>query len=269
MGGSDNRVTFTIDYQNKSGATIPNAKLIVTVPNNSVFNAAANPPGWICPNGTDAGKTCELNLGNLAPNVARSGDAATVITLFVVDIVRPLPENVTSIDMIARIVDGGGSIRGSATLSVSVGVPTAPPAPAFQLSIRVEPTSPKPNENLSFALNYTNTGNVTLNNLVLSLTVPTHSKFNAGASTPGWDCPHDSGPGAICRFNLGSVAPGIHGEIRFVVTMDSVLPLNATQIETTVTITDGDGNILNGTGDKVAIDVTQPSRNIYLPMFSR
>lgn len=264
VGAAHGRVTFTFNYQNQSGGVINNAKLLVTVPNNTLFNPAINPPGWSCPNGPEAGKVCTLNLGNIAPTLGRSQTQVNAIALFVVDILRPLPADVNTLDIGGQIVDSNGATRATAALSVPVA-----PAPSFQLSVAIEPPTPKPSGLVTITINYTNNGNIALSNVILSAIVPEHSKFYGGESTQGWDCAPGSSPGTFCRISLGNIPSGQHGIVRFVIVLDANIPVGVTQLSINLSATDGNGNTLNELRDGIVIGLGKSGIIIYLPAMRR
>ncbi|MDQ3248716.1 MAG: hypothetical protein M3Q45_05850 [Chloroflexota bacterium] len=117
-------------------------------------------------------------------------------------------------------------------------VPTVPTSPA---PIPTATPTPKPPEltfsksadvevvmsdtfTITYSLRYTNTGDAVLKNVVLIEKVPDYTTYKAAGSTPGWDCPDNSGPGVVCRFLVGTLLPGQAGVALFVVRINHPLP---------------------------------------------
>lgn len=66
----------------------------------------------------------------------------------------------------------------------------------------------RPDDIVRYEITYENIGDSTAGGVFLTETVPPYSRFNAAASTPGWDCPDRSGAGTVCRFEIGTVERG-------------------------------------------------------------
>ena len=65
-------VAYTLSYGNAGPGNATGVTLTETVPANTTFNAGASSGGWSCANGSPAGTTCTLSLGNLASGRAPS-----------------------------------------------------------------------------------------------------------------------------------------------------------------------------------------------------
>jgi len=145
--------------------------------------------------------------------------------------------------------------------------PTPQPQPSFTLDISINPANPQPGENIVYTLEYANTGQVTLNNLVLRLTIPAHTTFNSSASTADWIC-NGTGPGSICEFNLGDVEAGEQGTVLFVVTLDPIIAA-LTEIVLTVQAHNADRTIdLEVSSDAITI-IGQQGFRFFLPLISK
>jgi len=44
--------------------------------------------------------------------------------------------------------------------------------------------------------------------LVITETVPDHTRCNSAAGTPGWSCPNNSPPGTACTLAVSDLPPG-------------------------------------------------------------
>lgn len=63
---------FTLKYTNVGGSTATSVMLTETVPDNTVFNAAASTPGWSCADGSPPTTVCTLSVPDLAPGAMQS-----------------------------------------------------------------------------------------------------------------------------------------------------------------------------------------------------
>jgi uncharacterized repeat protein (TIGR01451 family) len=89
----------------------------------------------------------------------------------------------------------------------------------------------RPGQELVYTLSYGNTCSSAASGVVIRETVPAHTRFDAGASTPSvWSCPDGSGAGVICRAEIGVVAAETGGTLLFAVTVENAPPNDALQI---------------------------------------
>src|SRR5579864_2113300 len=83
---------YTIAVTDQSGLGLGGLQLADEIPANTVFDAAASSPGWVCPATSGAvagaGSLCRLPAGNLGAN-------ATVVRYLAVDLVPALPAGVS------------------------------------------------------------------------------------------------------------------------------------------------------------------------------
>ncbi len=80
-------------------------------------------------------------------------------------------------------------------------------------------TDTAPGSTLTYTINYSNYGNQTADNVVLTEAIPDHTLFTTTGSTPGWSCSVTT-----CTLNVGSLAPGDSGSATFVVIVDNPVP---------------------------------------------
>jgi uncharacterized repeat protein (TIGR01451 family) len=92
-------VAYTLSYVNNGDQGAAGVVLSETVPANSSFNAGASTAGWVCVPDGNAGSTCTLPVGNLAPGA--NGSATFAVT------VAGPPSSVTQIDNTVTITDDG------------------------------------------------------------------------------------------------------------------------------------------------------------------
>ncbi|MCE7982891.1 MAG: hypothetical protein DYG89_17040 [Caldilinea sp. CFX5] len=146
--------------------------------------------------------------------------------------------------------------------------PTATPAPRFALNVSVTPLNPAPGENLTYRLAYHNNGAVALNNIVLRLTVPEYTTWNQALSSAGWTCANHGEAGAQCIYTIAGIPPGASGEVLFVVTLDSDLPLTAQTIRLNVSA-EGVDQVVYDQQEIVVTPMLQTTRRLFMPYVQR
>jgi uncharacterized repeat protein (TIGR01451 family) len=68
---------------------------------------------------------------------------------------------------------------------------------------------------LVYTLNYGNTGDLDLSDVVITETVPENTTFDAAGSSPGWSCADGSEAGTVCELSIGDLAIGESGSVAF------------------------------------------------------
>ena len=107
-----------------------------------------------------------------------------------------------------------------------------------------------------YRLGFQNTGNVALDNVTLTDAIPADTTFNAGASTPGWDCSVSP-----CTFALGTLQPGAGGSVIFAVTVIS--STNAAVIRNTAVIASGASRA--SASDTTPVNLPGPAAPPFVP----
>ncbi len=108
-------LVYTLTFQNVGGGTATGVVINETVPDHTVFHAAASSPGWSCADGSPAGASCTLAVPDLAPGGSGS-------RLFAVRVDQPaatvaIRNGVTIVD------DQGNSAEGGFTTFVGEAAP--------------------------------------------------------------------------------------------------------------------------------------------------
>lgn len=98
--------------------------------------------------------------------------------------------------------------------------PTPTPGPPILTISKTSSSTVKAGATLVFILKYINSGGSPATSVVLTETVPDHTTFNAGVSTPGWSCPNGSPPTTVCTLSVADVPPGGMQSVVFAVTVD-------------------------------------------------
>uniref|UniRef100_A0A7C4Q3F5 Sortase n=1 Tax=Bellilinea caldifistulae TaxID=360411 RepID=A0A7C4Q3F5_9CHLR len=229
-------IVYTLTYRNNGNGAASGVVITETVPAHTTFMAGLSSPGWSCADGSVGGTTCTYTIGTLA-----SGSNGTLT--FAVRVDNPVPAGVTQIANTVSIGDDGsrgpdpkpGDNRASDTTPLTA-------APDLAISKDDGVNTAQPGDLLSYTLTYRNNGNQTATGVVISETVPLHTTFVAGSSSPGWSCANGSVGGTTCTYTIGTLASGSSGTLTFAVRVDNPVPEGVTQIANTVSIADDGDN---------------------------
>jgi uncharacterized repeat protein (TIGR01451 family) len=226
-------LVFDLAVQNTGNEGAGAVTASETVPAHTTFAAAQSSPGWTCtPAAGTAGATCTRPIGTLL-----AGDTAHC--LFAVTVDRPLAAGVTSIANTACFQIGASL---EATAPAAAAPAAAAPAacdtattpalghPLLDLAKAYSGPAAAAGALLSFQLTAANRGDQDAGAVSLTETVPAHTTFVAGASSPGWLCSPGAAAGAACTLALGALAAGGTAAATFAVRADSPLPPAVTQI---------------------------------------
>lgn len=140
---------------------------------------------------------------------------------------------------------------GAVTMDTNIIGSTAcvpPPRPALSLTKDDGGVTVAPRDTIRYTLTFQNTGNVLLDNVILTETVLADTTFNVGASTPGWNCGVSP-----CTFNLGALAPGASGSAIFALRVND--SAGTMLLTNTATITSG---ATSATGTDTTSVIEQP-----------
>ena len=196
-----------------------------TVPANTTFNAGASTGIWSCANNAPAGTSCSLNIGTLA-----SGASGAVT--FAVTVVTPVPARTTQIANSATLSASDG------TVDVASDTTPVTTAPALSLVKSDGGASVTPGGTVVYTLSYANTGNVDLDAVAVTETVPANATFSAAGSTAGWSCTNGDPAGTLCQLIAGNLAGGASGSVAFAVMVDTPLPAGVSQIDNSASVDD-------------------------------
>jgi uncharacterized repeat protein (TIGR01451 family) len=237
------QVTKTV----RSGAAAPGATLVYdladqntgnqgvgpvsaseTVPAHTTFAATASSPGWTCdPAGGAAGALCTFPVGTLLAG-------ATVHVLYAVIVDRPLAAGVAAIANTGcfEVALHEAAARNCATATT----PTLG-HPLLTLEKTYAGGPAQAGALLAFTLAAANRGDQDVAAVSLTDSVPAHTTFEPGASSPGWTCSPGAAAGAACTLALGSLAAGASAAATFAVRADSPLPASVQQVANTACAT--------------------------------
>ncbi len=196
--------------------------LTETVPALATFDAAGSSPGWTCTPGPNPGSTCRLTVGTVA-------GSATATRTFAVRVANPVPAGVPAILNSASVADDGanGADPDLSNNSASDSTPFDPATtrPDLVLAKSDGGLTAEPGDTVVYNLTYANVGNRGATGIALTETVPEHSTFAPGTSSPGWTCSPSGDAGSRCGLEIGALAGGgAGGSARFAVVIDATVP---------------------------------------------
>lgn len=203
--------------------------LTETVPPHTTFSAADSTTGWSCAEGAGPGTACTLSLPPLASGQASAAE-------FAVRVDDALPAGAESTTNTATVNDDGSQgpdpVPGNNTATATA---TLAAAPALTVS-KTGPASARPGDTIAYQIIYANTGTQEATGVELRETVPEHTTFVAGASTPGWSCADGSPAGTPCTLSRSSVAAGASATVAFAVRLSTTVPADLTVVTNRVSI---------------------------------
>src|ERR1700688_704073 len=208
---------YTISATDQSGLGLGGVQLTDEVPQNTVFDAGASSPGWVCP-ASSAGSLCRLAVGNIGPD-------GTVTGYFAVDIVPALPAGVSVVSNTACARSGPSTVVGCG----SVATPTAGMV-SLTLAKSLASGTGTPGGTVVYNLSVVNSGTQDSGPVTLSETVPANTTWAGGG---GWSC-SGAGAGSTCSLAVGNVAAGGgSASAQFAVVVASPLPAGVASIVNT------------------------------------
>ncbi len=232
-------IIYTLTYQNVGNQLATGVTITETVPANTTFVAATSTSGWVCTPNASAGSTCVLTIGDVP------GASTPVDVYFAVVIDDPVAAGTTTIGNTAVVAAGPGN-PADPTPDNNTDDETTPleGTPGLQLTKTDGDVSTVPGGVVAYTLRYWNSGDLNVDNGVITETVPANTVFVPGApSTAGWVCAPDNSAGSSCTLAVGTLigqsTAANAASATFAVQVDDPLPagvnavLNAAVLGTT------------------------------------
>lgn len=231
-------VVYDITYRNEGNLGSTGVVITETVPMNATFNMASSSAGWTCvPNG-NAGSSCTFAVGAL------SGGGASTVIQFAVTVDDPLPAGVDML-MNSVVIEDDGNNGPDLNPGNNDDQDNTPidAVPDLSVTKTHQQNSVVPGDVLVYDVVYQNVGNQDATGVVITETVPVHTSYVAGSSTPGWTCVPDGSAGSSCTFNVGDLAVSDGSQtIQFAVMIMDTLNANKEDIINNVSINDDGSN---------------------------
>jgi len=111
-----------------------------------------------------------------------------------------------------------------------------------------------PGQIIIYDIDYSNTGNASANNIVITETVPEYTTFSSASSSVGWSCVDGSIAGTVCTYEVPQILALGLGTVDFAVT---VLPL--ADIGRSITQIINSLSIASATSDGIDADLSNNS----------
>ena len=230
-------VVYTLVYANTGTRNATGVIIRETVPEHATFVAAASLPTlWSCPDGSGAGTICTTTVG---PLIIGTGGSAT----FAIRSNSPLAAGVQQLENLARISDDGSN-GDDPTPQNNLTTDTTPlnAVPDLILSKTDGGITTLPGATVVYTLTYTNDGTQDATGVIITETVPAHTRFSTVGSTPGWICAPGPEAGNLCTLAIGSLPAGATGSAIFAIQLDKALPAGVTAILNRAQIADDGRN---------------------------
>ncbi len=214
-------VAYEITASNSGNRVASNVVLTETVPANS-NHIPTMPFIWNCTPDNSAGSTCTTPAVDLADT--------NLDSTFHVQVINSVPAGTTQISNDVTVsADNAASDQASDTTPITS-------AAVLNVSKTDNDATFIPGQTVVYQIDYGNTGNQDADSTTLSEVVLAETVFNAGASSPGWDCPMGITEGNTCTYDLGTLGGGDSGSVDFALTMNSPVPGIFSQVENNVVI---------------------------------
>lgn len=236
-------VVYTLQYENNGTQDASGVELTETVPANTTFSAGSSTAGWSCADGSPASTPCTLTIGTLANGASGTAQFAVLVD-------NPAVVGLTQLTNSASIRDDGSSSAGVVSESAN---DTTPVNAQHDLSITNTASTGRVEvgDTVVFTSTATLGGNQNTNGVVVTVTIPDGTTFNAAGSDPAWVCTGTSA-GDTCTATIGAMTVGDSVSFDFAVDVVSE-PANR-RIDNIVSVADdGSNGPETNTGNNTAL----------------
>ncbi|HET8946369.1 MAG TPA: fibronectin type III domain-containing protein, partial [Candidatus Polarisedimenticolia bacterium] len=218
QAGAD--LTYTLSYANTGAAGASSVVVTDTVPANTTF-VSANAGG------VRSGSTVTWNLGSVA-----AGGSGSV--QLVAHVTSPLA-NGTTISNSAASIDSAQTTPVTATAATT----TVSSAPVLAISMTDGPDPVAAGANLTYTINWSNTGNMNASGVVVTDTIPANTTF-VSATASG------TRSGSVVTWNVGALNAGASGSAQLVVKVNTPLANGTTITNSTYGIDSNETSAIAG-----------------------
>lgn len=188
-------VTFSFNYANDSVFALSGSTITSTLPAGATYV------------GCSGGSACGNNAGNLSwtlGNLAAKASSNATLTLKV-----PSSWNSSSLGLsgtLSATAPDASIVSKNATASIAVTGYSTPGVAAMSLVKTASAARVAPSATVTYTLSYSNTGNATASNVVITDTLPNGMSYTSSTGVGS----HSSG---VVTWNIGSVAAGVSASV--------------------------------------------------------
>lgn len=232
-------VVYQLDYVNNGTEDATGVRLRDTVPQYTVFDAAASLPDvWSCPDGSGPGTACILQVGDLEGQGIGTGSAN-----FAVRVDSAIPAGVTQIDNAVLLADDGSATLGIPIVALAFDDTPILAAPDLVITKTDNAIIGYPGVVIPYSLAYFQVGDQDATGVTIRETVPVGTTYSSAASAPyAWSCADGSPAGTSCVLDIGAMPAGASGTAVFAVQVDDPLPAGQSEVYNVVVIGDDGSN---------------------------
>ena len=219
-------VVYFFEYANTGDAVAADATLHTTVPAHTSYAPEPNETLWSCTDGNRprSRNSCTLELGDV-----EAGASHTVE--FAVTVDSELSSRVRYISNQGYISgDEDGWHRNDFGAAVT---PVIRPFHNLRVDVSDGDAAVSPGDSIVYTLDYANDGDAEAPGTTISVKIPSHTTFDAQASSEGWTCEQTS-----CSLSVGAVSAGGGGTATIVAVLDGDVSPTVRRIHASANITD-------------------------------
>jgi len=255
------RYAYRIGYRNAGNQAATGVILTETVPDDTLFSAAASAPSvWSCPDGSPPGTVCTLFVG-LFPAAEPEREAR-----FGLQVLFPARAGLELLFNEVLIEDDGNNSPQPLTDRDDDVTPLIA-LPDLVIDKRADVQIVDEGDTIVYTLAYSNVGDQDATGVVISDSVPVGTVFRAAGSDPRWSCADGQPAGDRCTLSLGLVPAGSGGEVA--ISVEVVTTPGERRIVNTALIVDDVSNGPDPTPQNNVSTVTTPFPALSIPALGR
>jgi uncharacterized repeat protein (TIGR01451 family)/fimbrial isopeptide formation D2 family protein len=255
------RYAYRIGYRNAGNQAATGVILTETVPDDTLFSAAASAPSvWSCADGSPPGTVCTLFVG-LFPAAEPEREAR-----FGLQVLFPARAGLELLFNEVLIEDDGNNSPQPRTDRDDDVTPLIA-LPDLVIDKRADVQIVDEGDTIIYTLAYSNVGDQDATGVVISDSVPGGTVFRAAGSDPRWSCADGQPAGDRCTLSLGLVPAGTGGEV--VMSVEVVATPGERRIVNTALIVDDVSNGPDPTPQNNVSTVTTPFPALSIPALGR